>query len=46
MARSTKYSRELRERAVALVFEQVKTGEYGSQWEVDLLGRGEGRDLE
>jgi transposase len=34
MARSTKYSRELRERAVALVFEQVKTGEYGSQWEV------------
>jgi len=31
---STKYSRELRERAVALVFEQVKTGEYGSQWEV------------
>ena len=33
MARSTKYSRELRERAVALVFEQVKTGEYGSQWE-------------
>ena len=34
MARSTKYSRELRERAVALVFEQVKTGEYSSQWEV------------
>ena len=34
MARSTKYPRELRERAVALVFEQVKTGEYGSQWEV------------
>jgi transposase len=34
MARNTKYSRELRERAVALVFEQVKTGEYGSQWEV------------
>ena len=35
MARSTKYSRELRERAVALVFEQVKTGEYGSQWKPD-----------
>lgn len=33
MARSTKYSRELRERAVALVFEQVKAGGYGSQWE-------------
>jgi len=33
MARSTRYSRELRERAVALVFEQVKTGEYDSQWE-------------
>src|SRR3954452_152373 len=31
MARRTKYSPELRERAVALVFEQV--GEYGSQWE-------------
>ena len=31
MARRTKYSLELRERAVALVFEQV--GEYGSQWE-------------
>lgn len=34
MARNTTYSRELRERAVALVFEQVKTGSYGSQWEV------------
>jgi transposase len=31
MARRTKYSPELRERAVALVFEQV--GQYGSQWE-------------
>ena len=31
MARRTKYSPELRERAVALVFEQV--GQYGLQWE-------------
>lgn len=31
MARRTKYSREQRERAVRLVFEQVN--EYGSQWE-------------
>ena len=31
MTRRTKYSPELRERAVALVVEQV--GEYGSQWE-------------
>jgi transposase len=31
MTRKSKYSSELRERAVALVFEQV--GEYGSQWE-------------
>ncbi len=31
MTRRTKYSPELRERAVALVFEQV--GEYRSQWE-------------
>jgi transposase-like protein len=31
MARRSKFSREVRERAVALVFEQV--GEYGSQWE-------------
>jgi transposase len=31
MARRTKYSPELRERAVALVFEQA--GQYGSQWE-------------
>ena len=33
MARSKTYPREVRERAVALVFEQVKTGQYGSQWE-------------
>jgi transposase len=31
MARRSKFSREVRERAVTLVFEQV--GEYGSQWE-------------
>jgi transposase len=31
MARRTRYSPELRGRAVALVFEQV--GQYGSQWE-------------
>lgn len=31
MARRTKYSREVRERAVGLVFEQV--GQYDSQWE-------------
>ena len=32
-ARSKTYPRDVRERAVALVFEQVKTGQYGSQWE-------------
>jgi transposase len=31
MARRTRYSREVRERAVALVFEQVE--QYSSQWE-------------
>jgi transposase len=31
MARRSKFSREVRERAVAVVFEQV--GQYGSQWE-------------
>lgn len=31
MARKTTHSREVRERAVALVFEQV--GQYSSQWE-------------
>ena len=31
MARSSSYPRELRERAVALVFEQV--GQYSSQWD-------------
>jgi transposase len=31
MARRTRYSREFRERTVALVFEQV--GQYSSQWE-------------
>ena len=31
MTRRTRYSREVRERAVALVFEQV--GQYSSQWE-------------
>jgi transposase len=31
MARRSKFSREVRDRAVALVFEQV--GQYGSQWE-------------
>jgi transposase len=31
MARRARYSREFRERAVALVFEQV--GQYSSQWE-------------
>ena len=31
MAQRVRYSREFRERAVALVFEQV--GQYGSQWE-------------
>jgi transposase len=34
MARSKTYPRDVRERAVALVFEQVKTGQHGSQWEV------------
>ena len=33
MARSKTYPRDVRERAVALVFEQVKAGQYGSQWE-------------
>ena len=33
MARSKTYPRDVRERAVALVFEQVMTGQYGSQWE-------------
>jgi transposase len=33
MARKTAYSRDVRERAVRLVFEQVKTGQYGSHWE-------------
>jgi transposase len=33
MARSKTYPRDVRERAVSLVFEQVKTGQYGSQWE-------------
>ena len=33
MARSKTYPPEVRERAVALVFEQVKTGQHGSQWE-------------
>ena len=32
VARSKTYPRDLRERAEALVFEQVKTGQYGSQW--------------
>ena len=32
MARSKAYPRDVRERAVALVFEQVKTGQYGTQW--------------
>jgi transposase len=32
MARRSGHPRELRESAVALVFEQVKSGEYGSQW--------------
>jgi transposase len=31
MTRRTRYSREFRERAVGLVFEQV--GQYSSQWE-------------
>ena len=31
MARSSRYPRELRERAVVLVFEQV--GQYSSQWD-------------
>jgi transposase-like protein len=34
MARRTAHPREVRERAVALEFEQVKTGEYESQWAV------------
>ena len=34
MEQSRTHPREVRERAVALVFEQVKTGEYGAQWEV------------
>ena len=33
MARKSAYSRDVRERAVALVFEQVKSGQYNSQWE-------------
>ena len=33
MARSKTYPRDVRERAVALVFEQVETDQYGSQWE-------------
>ena len=33
MARSKTYPRDVREQAVALVFEQVRTGQYGSQWE-------------
>jgi transposase len=33
MARSRTYPREVRERAVALVFGQVKSGQYGSRWE-------------
>jgi transposase len=33
MVRSKTFARDVRERAVALVFEQVKTGQYGSQWE-------------
>ena len=33
MARSKAYPRDVRERAVVLVFEQVKTGQYGTQWE-------------
>jgi transposase len=33
MARKSAYSPEVRERAVALVFDQVKTGDYGSLWE-------------
>jgi transposase len=33
MARSRAHPREVRERAVALVFEQFKTGQYGSRWE-------------
>lgn len=33
MARSRAHPREVRERAVALVFEQVRAGQYGSQWE-------------
>ena len=39
MARRSKFSREVRERAVALVFEQV--GQYGSQWEaiVSIAGK-------
>ena len=38
MARSKTFPRDVRERAVALVFEQVKTGQYGSQWEVRCPG--------
>jgi transposase len=33
MARSKTYARDVRERAVALVFEQVKAGQHGSEWE-------------
>jgi transposase len=33
MARRKTYPRDVRERAVALVFEQVKAGQHGSQWE-------------
>jgi transposase len=32
MAKGTAYPADLRERAVALVFEQVNAGEYSSQW--------------
>ena len=33
MAKGTAYPADLRERAVALVFEQVNAGEYSSQWD-------------
>jgi len=42
MARSKTYPRDVRERAVALVFEQVKTGQYGSQWEAICSGAAKG----
>jgi hypothetical protein len=44
MARRMRYSREFRERAVALVFEQV--GQYGSGVGGDLLGGGEGERVQ